>query len=405
VTPQLPVFDRDRTRVFDPYDYAWHEDPYPTYAWLRAEAPLYRNEALGFWALSRHADVQAAFRDAERFSSADGVSLDPAATGPHASKVMSFLAMDDPRHFRMRSLVSKGFTPRRVRELEGRVREITREHLEVALSSDTFDFIDEIAGKVPMDVVSEMIGVPAADRAELRRLADLVVHREDGVLDVPPAAADASLQLIGYYLDLVTDRRKQRRDDLTSALLDVELDGERLTEEELCAFLFLMVVAGNETTTKLLGNAWWWADRHPEQKAKVLADVAAVPRWVDETLRYDASSQILARTAAEDVPLHGGVIRAGDRVLLLVGAANRDERVFPDPDRYDLARDTSELLSFGNGGHYCLGASLARLEGRVVLEELLGLVKGWEVDEAGTERVHSVNVRGFAHLPTTVVRR
>jgi cytochrome P450 len=145
--------------------------------WLREEAPLYRNEALGFWALSRHADVLEGFRDAERFSSADGVSLDPAATGPHASKVMSFLAMDDPRHFRMRQLVSKGFTPRRVRELEGRVREITREHLDAALASDAFDFIDDLAGKVPMDVISELLGVPAADRTELRRRADLAVHR------------------------------------------------------------------------------------------------------------------------------------------------------------------------------------------------------------------------------------
>jgi cytochrome P450 len=392
-------------RVFDPYDYAWHEDPYPTYAWLREEAPLYRNEALGFWALSLHADVLEGFRDADTYSSADGVSLDPAATGPHASKVMSFLAMDDPRHFRMRQLVSKGFTPRRVRELEGRVREITREHLDAALGSDAFDFVDDLAGKVPMDVVSELLGVPAQDRAELRRLADLVVHREDGVLDVPPLAADASLQLIGYYLELIDERRRQRREDLTSALLDVELDGERLTPDELCAFLFLMVVAGNETTTKLLGNAWFWAHENPAAQTRVLAEPDAVPRWVDETLRYDASSQVLARTTTRDVELHGAVVPQGDRVLLLVGSANRDPRVFPDPDVYDLDRDTSALLSFGNGGHFCLGASLARLEARVVLEELLGKVRTWEVDTARAERVHSVNVRGFAHLPTTVVRR
>lgn len=388
--------------VLDPYDYAFHEDPYPLYAALREHAPVYRNEALRFVALSHHADVLAAFRDAGRFSSAEGVSLDPAATGRHASKVMSFLAMDDPRHFRMRSLVSKGFTPRRVRELEGRVREITQEHLQAALAAPSFDFVDDLAGKVPMDVVSELLGVPVADRAELRRLADLVVHREYGVLDVPPAAAESSLQLIVYYLDLVADRRRARRDDLTSALLDVDLEGERLTDEELCAFLFLMVVAGNETTTKLLGNAWFWADRHPVVRDRVLADPAQVSAWVDETLRYDASSQVLARTATQDVPLHGETIRAGERVLLLVGSANRDERVFPQPDCYDLDRDTSEMLSFGNGGHYCLGASLARLEARVVLEELLALVDGWEVDLAGSARVHSVNVRGFAHLPTTV---
>lgn len=389
--------------VFDPYDYGFHDDPYPVYAALREHAPLYRNDDLGFWALSRHADVLSAFREAERFSSADGVSLDPAATGSHASKVMSFLAMDDPRHFRMRSLVTKGFTPRRVAALEERVREITREHLDAALSSDTFDFIDDLAGKVPMDVVSELLGVPVADRAELRRLADLVVHREDGVLDVPAAAADASLQLIVYYLGLVNDRRAARRDDLTSALLDVDIDGEHLTDEELCAFLFLMVVAGNETTTKLLGNAWYWADEHPDQKRKAF-EGALLP-WVEETLRFDASSQVLARTVAQDTTLHGQALARGDRLLLLIGAANRDPRVFPEPDRYDLDRDTTALLSFGTGTHFCLGASLARLEAKVVLEELVGLVRAYEIDPEGTERVHSVNVRGFAHLPTSVVRR
>lgn len=391
--------------AFDPYDYRFHEDPYPTYAALREHAPLYRNESLGFWALSRHADVGDAFRDPERFSSADGVSLDPAATGPHAERVMSFLAMDAPRHLRLRSTVMKGFTPRRVRELEGRVREITREHLSTALESDGFDFIADLAGKLPMDVVSELLGVPAADRAELRRLADLVVHREEGVLDVPPTAMDASLQLVVYYLDLIAVRRRQREDDLISALIDVEVDGARLTDDELCAFLFLMVAAGNETTTKLLGNAWYWAARHPAQLAGVLDRSLTVSQWVEETLRYDASSQIIARTALEDVPLHDGVIAAGDRVLLLIGAANRDERVFDRPDDYDLTRDTTGLLTFGGGPHFCMGAALARLESRIVLEELLGFITGYEVDVDRCERVHSVNVRGFAHLPTTVTRR
>ncbi|MFN2537587.1 MAG: cytochrome P450 [Mycobacteriales bacterium] len=393
------------TRVFDPYDYGFHEDPYPTYTWLREEAPLYRNDDLGFWALSRHADVLMAFREADRFSSADGVSLDPSATGPQASRVMSFLAMDDPRHFRMRSLVTKGFTPRRVAALGGRVREITHEHLDAIVSQRSFDFIDDLAGKVPMDVVSELLGVPAADRVELRRLADLVVHREDGVLDVPPAAADASLQLIGYYMELIADRRTQRRDDLTSVLIDVDMDGERLTDEELCAFLFLMVVAGNETTTKLLGNAWWWADENPAQRQRVLCGEVGILQWVDETLRFDASSQVIARTCLEPTTLHGETIAAGDRVLLLIGAANRDPHVFADPDVYDLGRDTTELLSFGNGRHYCLGANLARLEAKVVLEELLALTGDWAIERSGIERVHSVNVRGFAHLPTTVVRR
>jgi cytochrome P450 len=392
-------------RVFDPYDYAFHEDPYPTYAWLREEAPVYRNADLGFVALSRHADVLQAFREAEVFSSADGVSLDPAATGPQAEKVMSFLAMDDPRHFRMRSLVTKGFTPRRVAELETRVREITHSHLDAAVAGGSLDFIDDLAGKVPMDVVSELLGVPEADRTELRRMADRVVHREDGVLDVPAPAIDASFQLIVYYSDLIADRRRQRREDLTSALIDVEVDGEHLTDEELCAFLFLMVVAGNETTTKLLGNMWFWADEHPDQKQRVLTGDVSIAQWVEETLRYDASSQVIARTVATDTEIAGEPLSKGERALLLVGSANRDPRVFTEPDRYDLGRDASDLLSFGVGPHYCLGANLARLEAKVVMEELLVLVRDWQVDRAGIERVHSVNVRGFAHLPSTVERR
>lgn len=386
---------------YSPYDYAVHEDPYPVYRRLRDEAPLYRNDELGFWALSRHDDVLAGFRDSARFSNAEGVTLDPSASGPNAHRTMSFLAMDPPLHGRMRGLVSRGFTPRRVAELEPRIRELTLLHLEPALEAGAFDFVADLAGRLPMDVVSEMMGVPRADRDELRRLADLVMHREEDVHDVPPAGAEAALTLVGYYVDMVAERRAQRSDDLTSALLDVE----ELTDDDIISFLFLMVVAGNETTTKLLANAWYWAWRNPEQRAKPFADAAAIEPWIEETLRYDTSSQMLARTATEDVPLHGQVVPAGDRVLLLAGSANRDERVFADPDRYDLDRDTAQIASFGFGRHFCLGASLARLEARVALEELVAHVADYEIDEPAAARVHSVNVRGFATLPTTVVPR
>jgi hypothetical protein len=393
--------------VYSPYAYEIHDDPYPTYARLRDEAPVYRNEAEGFWALSRHADVVAAFRDSARFSSAHGVSLDPAASGPHAHRTMSFLAMDPPMHGRMRGLVSRGFTPRRVAELEPRIRELTREHLDVALADGTFDFIGALAGRLPMDVISELIGVPAADRDEVRRLSDLLVHREEGTNDVPPAGVEAAFSLIAYYSDMLAQRRARRTDDLTSALLDAELDGDRLTDDEIMGFLFLMVVAGNETTTKLLGNAWYWAARHPDQRAIPFADPTRVPDWVEETLRYDTSSQMLARVTTEDIELHGTVIPAGDRVVLLAGSANRDERAFPEPDRYDLDRGdlASQLASFGFGRHFCLGASLARLEARVCLEELVARVADYDIDLDGARRVHSVNVRGFASLPTTVVTR
>jgi len=390
---------------YNPYDYAVHEDPYPVYARLRVEAPLYRNDELDFWALSRHADVLAAFRDPARLSNRFGVSLDPAAYGPHAHKSMSFLAMDPPRHTRLRSLVSKIFTSRRVAELEPSIRALAVHYLEDALAKGSFDMVGDVAGKLPMDVISEMIGVPAADRAEVRRLADLLVHRQEGVLDVPPEGMEAALVLAGYFAAMVTDRRRARRPDLTSGLVDAEVDGDRLTDDEIMSFLFLMVVAGNETTTKLLANAWYWAWRFPDQKALALADAGRAPDWVEETLRYDTSSQMLLRVTTGTVELLGTELADGERVLLLVGSANRDPEVFPDPDRYDIDRDTSKLISFGGGRHFCLGAPLARLEARIMLEELVARVADYEVDAVGARRVHSINVRGFASLPTTVTTR
>ncbi len=393
---------------YNPYDYEIHEDPYPTYARLRDEAPVYRNDELGFWALSRHADITAAFRDTTRFSNSHGVSLDPAASGPHAHRTMSFLAMDPPRHTRMRALVSRGFTPRRVLEMEDQIRRITLEHLEPAMEASTFDFVGDLAGLLPMDVISELIGVPRSDRTELRRLADLLVHREEGMQDVPPAGVEAALTLVGYYADMIAERRARPTDDLTSALLDAEIDGDHLTDDEITAFLFLMVVAGNETTTKLLANAWYWGWRNPDEQAIGLGGepgAGNVDGWVEETLRYDASTQMLTRLVTEDVELHGTTMRAGDTALLLVGSANRDAAVFDDPDRYDLGRDASGMVSFGVGRHFCLGASLARLEARVCLEELGRRVQRYTVDADAAVRFHSINVRGFAHLPTTVVPR
>ena len=392
---------------FSPYDYEIHEDPYPTYARLREEAPLFHNPEVGFWALSRHADVIDAFRDSERFSSAHGVSLEPSAYGPDAHRTSSFIAMDPPMHGRMRGLVSRAFTPRRVEKLEPDIRALARTHLDRALADGPdMDLIADLAGKLPMDVISELIGVPAADRDELRRLADLVLHREEGNIDVPVAGMEASLTLVGYYADMVAERRRRPAGDLTSALIAAELDGRRLSDDDLIGFLFLMVVAGNETTTKLLGHAWYWAWRNPSERATAFADPARIPDWVEETLRYDTSSQFIVRTATEDIALHGGVIPAGDRVVLMLGSANRDPRAFPDPDRFDLDRaHDGQLASFGFGRHFCLGASLARLEARVALEELVDRVADYDIDEAGAQRVHSANVRGFATLPTTVTLR
>ncbi len=395
--------------VLDPYDYGFHEDPYPYYRRLRDEAPLYRNEELKFWALSRHRDVLQGFRNSTTLSNRDGVSLDPVSRGPHASKTMSFLAMDDPAHLRLRTLVSKGFTPRRIRELEPRVTELAVQHLDTMLekaAAAIVDYVAEFAGKLPMDVISELMGVPVADRDRIRAMADGVMHREDGVNDVPASAIEASLNLIVYYREMIAERRKKPTEDLTSALLAAEINGDRLTDEEILGFMFLMVIAGNETTTKLLANAAFWGYKNPDQLAPVYADRSRVPLWVEETLRYDTSSQILARTVSGELTLYDTTIPEGDVLLLLPGSAHRDERVFDNPDDYLIGREIGpNLLSFGSGAHFCLGAHLARMEARVALTELFKRIRGYQVDEANAVRVHSSNVRGFAHLPISVETR
>ena len=405
--------------VFDPYDYAFQEDPYPTYARLRAEQPLHHapgaegHDDGDFWVLSRHTDVLAALRDDTTYSNAMGVSIDRSAWGPDAHKVMSFLAMDPPRQHRLRSLVSRGFTPRRVRDLEPRIQALTERYFDQIMpgpgGTGALDWISGFAGRLPMDVISELMGVPEADRDEIRRLADLVVHREDGVYDVPKAGMEAALDLIVYYSDMLEQRKRRRTDDLTSALLDAEVDGDKLDDDEIMGFLFLMVVAGNETTTKLLGNALHHIAARPDQQRQVFASGGElVEPWIEETLRFDTSSQMVARHLKRDVALHGEVAPAGSKMLLLLGSANRDEDVIPGAGEYDVLRDpetVSRHISFGSGRHFCLGAHMARLEARVALSELIRRVASFELDRAGSVRVHSTNVRGFARLPIEVVMR
>ena len=392
--------------AYDPYDHTVQDDPYPVYAWLRENAPLYRNEEHGFFALSRHGDVLAALGDEATYSNRMGVSIDPASWGPQARYAMSFIAMDPPEQTRLRALVSRGFTPRRVQALEAQIRGLAGEYLDGLIEAGSFDFIDDFAGRLPMDVISELLGVPKADRPELRRLADLLIDRPLGTRDVPQAGIDAAIALFQYLGETIADRRREPRDDLVSALTAAELDGERLADSEIVGFGLLMIVAGNETTTKLLGNCAYWAHRNPDQQAAVFGNPAKVPGWVNETLRYDTSTQMLARYLVNDVELHGTFAPAGSQLLLLLGSANRDAAVFPEPDRFDIDRDTTSLISFGAGRHYCLGANLARLESNIALGELVARTRGIEVDDnGGIERVHSVNVRGFAHLPVRVTAR
>lgn len=397
---------------FDPYSYQFHEDPYPTYERLRTEAPVYRNATMDFWALSRHEDVRNAFRDATRLSNAWGVSMDPASYGPDAHKAMSFLALDDPKHMRIRKLVSKGFTPRRVQDLAGDITRLTRHHWSRCLEMGEFDYVADFAGLLPMDVVSELLGVAEADRAFLRQQSDLLLHREEGVFDVPDAAVYAYLELHRYYTALIDERRQNLGDDMLSTLITAEIvddaTGEptRLSQDEIIGFLVLMIVAGNETTTKLLANALYWGWRNPDELAKPLADPSAVPEWTEETLRYDTSSQMVLRRVAAPVEFGDYTLPEGERVLLLIGSANRDEEVFADASTFRIGRDCGQsLMSFGIGTHFCLGAHLARLEANIGLTEVVGSVSSVDIDVERAVRVHSVNVRGFAELPVRVTAR
>jgi cytochrome P450 len=241
--------------------------------------------------------------------------------------------------------------------------------------------------------------VPESDRDELRGWSDTILHREEGMRGVPPEGIAASGKLLQYFVAVVAERRRRPGADLASALCAAEIDGEKLSDKDIIAFLYLLIIAGNETTTKLLANAVYWLQKHPAVRKELTERPALVPQWVEETLRFDNSTQLMARSVTEDFDYQGHALKRGQKVLLLIGSANRDERVFSSPDRFDIHRDTSAHLSFGRGTHFCLGAALARLEARVALEEAMRRIPDYEIDEAHAVRVHSTNVRGFTALP------
>jgi cytochrome P450 len=383
---------------FDPYSYAHHEDPYPTYRRLRDEAPAYLDDERGFWALSRHDDVRAAIDDWGTYSSSGGITLE---RGPGSVEPM-LIEMDPTRHTELRSLVSRAFTPRRVADLEGPTRALAVELVEGFGGRDRVDVIGDFAAKLPMAVISVMLGVPREDQDELREWSDAMLHREEGDADITPAGMEGAVNLFKYFDALIADRHAHPTDDLVGALVTAQEEDRSLSPSEVLGFCFLLIIAGNETTTKLLGNAVYWLHEFPDQRARLLADAALVPAAVEETLRYDTSTQALARVLTRDVELHGTTLPAGAKGLLLFGSANRDERRWDEPERFDLDRNPAGHLAFGHGIHHCLGAALARLEARVALEVLLPVLGEYTVDLAGAERVHSGNVRGFARLPVEI---
>ncbi|WP_433389483.1 cytochrome P450 [Micromonospora sp. KLBMP9576] len=397
------LVDVKASPAYDPFDYDLHEDPYPTYAWMREHAPLYRNEERDFWALSRHADVLAALRAPATFSNRNGISLEPDLWGPDAVKTSSFLAMDPPEHGAMRRLTAPVFKPGWVASMEPTVRRLARERLAPLRDGADFDFAADFAAALPNDVMCEVVGIPAADRDLIRADNDLLNECEDGTPERSDATTGAGRRLAYYYVTLISDRRKRPRDDLTSVLVQARIDGRPLTDQQLVAYLFLLVSATNESTGKLIGNALYHGWRLPGLQRAGLDGRAA--DWGRESLRYDSPSQMMARTLTADTVIHGTEVPAGARIALLPASGNRDERVFADPDVFDLDRDTSGELSFGHGPHFCQGAPLARLEITVALEELGAVVHAYEVDTSRARRIHSPHQRGFASLPCSVSLR
>lgn len=385
---------------YDPFSYDVHEDPYPIYGRLRDEAPAYFDEEHGFWALSRHADVRQALHDPTTYCSGRGFLLEDIDD----FTLPMLLGMDPPNHTRLRTTISRALTPRRVALLEEPIRLRCRTLIDRFALQGNAELIGDFAALLPMWVISRLLRVPDGDQDALRKLADTMVHRDDRARGVPTAGKQAAAEIYGYFERLLAERGTDDADDLLSLLLAAERAGE-LSHVEIIGFCFLLIIAGNETTTKLLGNLANQLTRHPAVKTRLIADPALVPQAIEEMLRFDTSTHMMARTLTRDVELHGRRLQAGRKVTLLLASANRDERRWRDPDTFDLDRDTSDHVAFGFGLHFCLGAALARLEARVALDELLARIPDFAVEPEGLVRVHSGNVRGYSAVPIRFTKR
>ena len=389
--------------LYDPYSRTMQEDPFPTYRHFLEHEPCTHNAKMDFWALFRFADVWDATLDWKTYSSSLGPSLENRGQVP--GELFSVIGMDPPRHTRLRNIVSRGFTPRRIAALEAEVRKLAAHYLDRLRGQKRFDVQQEFSVKLPMDVISVLLGIPEADRDWYRHTVDKGLERD------PETGQPAmeNLEMLGksrtLVLDLLAERRKQPREDLITVIAESEYtepDGTRrsLDDNEVAAFCTLLAAAGAETTAKLIGNMIVYLFQHPDQRRFVFEDVKArLPRAIEEVLRYDAPSQFQGRVAMCDVTVHGVTIPKGARVALVTGAACRDPREFTEPDRLDVARKAEREVYFGHGQHVCIGKSLARLEARVAMEELGLRWPDWHVDEAGLTRTYQAHVRGFQNVP------
>jgi cytochrome P450 len=395
--------------VFDPFSEEFFTDPYPTYRRMREEAPVYYSEEYDFYALTRHEDVAAAFKDYQTYSSARGIELSMIKKGGVPPESKSMIFMDPPEHRRMRSLVNKVFTPRAITALKDTVTELIEYHL-AQVDTRQFDVVADFSALFPVEVISTVLGVPAEHRQQIRHWVDTSLHREPGQIEMDETNWEAVHQTGAFYYNLIQERRKQPQDDMISGLIAAEVERDsggatQLDDIEITGFATLLGGAGAETVTKLVGNAIVQFARNPDQWQRLLDDRSKVPAAVEEVLRFEAPTQYNVRYSLKDAHLHGVTIPAGNPVFLLGGSANRDSDAFTDADKFDIDRDRTEAqnLGFGYGVHSCLGAALARLESAVALEKLLELMPRYEVIWDGCKRVSMTNVAGWSNVPVRVL--
>jgi cytochrome P450 len=393
---------------FDPFSDDFFNAPWETYRRMRDEAPVYYSEQYDFFAITRHEDVLAAYRDTETFSSARGIDLGMVLTGT-APPVPLVILMDPPEHRTMRSLVNRVFTPKAVDKLEPMVRATITRFLSQCDPAG-FDVVQDFSALFPVEIITTMLGVPPEHRQQIRHWIDKSLEREPGSIHMTEEGVEAGIAAGVFYYELIQQRRAEPQDDMISALIAASVQREdgsemALDDAEIAGFCSLLGGAGAETVTKLIGNAAVVFGEQPELWERLKADRSLIPNAVEELLRYEAPAQYAVRWTEREVTLHGVTIPKGRAVMIVPAAANRDERAFPDPDTFDLDRPREQAVNvgFGYGIHSCLGAALARMESAIALDMLLDFMPRYEVIREGLARVSMTNVSGWHNVPAKVL--
>lgn len=393
-----------RQVLYDPFDRETHENPYPVFKVLRDEFPVYYDGEHNLWTLSRHDDVIAADRDWRTFTPMYGVDLDDTTDyfGEGIPAAGFFLGYDPPRHDDVRRIFQKTFLPKGLAPVEGMIQAKVDELIDTFIDRGRADLAEEFATPLPNDMTADMLGFPRSEQPRLTELLETFIARDpNDTSTIPQEGLDAAAELKARCVRILEERRTAaRRDDLIGDMLEAEIESEPLPDDEVVGLMFFLFTAGADTVKGLLTNALYLLERHPEQRARLVEDPSGIPNAIEEILRFEAPLPLMKRTTTREVELHGQVIPQGAEVVLLFASANRDERRFEDPDRFDTARGIDRHATFGGGLHRCMGAPLARMEARIALETLLPRIPDYTVS-GPVKWVDKVNIRGLEKLPVT----